>query len=152
MNQKQYIENLRSRLNVVREELNALHEQASSIIREMESKQQLVHHLSRLLTVEGYEAYEDDLEELGPLTRPVDLAFEYMDQQDGHSVVHYRELTSILISRGAIIAGKDPAANLLTQMSKDSRFVRVAPGKYGLTKWRMKKNVSARSRRKKKKS
>jgi len=150
MSHKEYIEILRSRLNTIREELNALHKQASSIMREMDAKQQVAQHLSGLLAAEGYQI---DDEEIGGLsqTRPVDLAFEYLDLQDGHSPIHYKELATMLISKGALIAGKDPPANLLSQISRDSRFVRVGPGKYALAKWKVKPLVSPRSRRKKRK-
>lgn len=151
MSHKEYIETLRARLNTVQDELDTLHKQASSIIREMDAKQQVARHLSGLLAAEGYHVVDD--EELAGLsqTRPVDVAFKYLDQQDGHSPFHYRELATALISNGAIIAGKDPAANLLAQISRDNRFLRVGPGRYALAKWKIKPRKSARSRRKKRK-
>jgi hypothetical protein len=150
MSHKEYIEILRARLNTIREELDVLHKQASSIMREIEAKQQVAQHLTELLAAEGYHVDDEELASLSQ-TRPVDLAFEYLEQQDGHSPIHYKELTTVLISKGSLIAGKDPAANLLTQISRDSRFVRVGPGKYGLAKWKIKPRISARPRRKKRK-
>ena len=150
MSHKEYIEILRLRLDAIRQELDDLHKQASSIMQDMDAKQQIAQHLSELLAAEGYHVDHEELESLGQ-TRPVDLAFEYFDQQDGHSPIHYKQLASTLISKGALIAGKDPAANLLTQISRDGRFVRVGPGKYALAKWKVKPRVSPRSRRKKRK-
>lgn len=150
MSHKEYIEILRARLNTIRDELDVLHQQASSIMRESDAKQQVAQHLSQLLAAEGYHVDDEELAHLSQ-TRPVDLAYEYLDQQDGHLPIHYKKLATLLISKGAIIAGKDPAANLLAQISRDNRFVRVGSGKYALAKWNTKLRVSARSRRKKKK-
>jgi hypothetical protein len=114
---------------------------------EMVAKQEVAKHLSELLTAEGH--HVDELRVVGPSqTRPVDLAFEWLDQQDTHLPIHYKELASILISKDAVIAGKDPAANLLAQINRDNRFVRVGPGKYALAKWKIKPRASAKSRRK----
>ena len=150
MSHKEYIEILRARLNTIREELDVLHKQASSIMREIEAKQQVAQHLTELLAAEGYHVDDEELASLSQ-TRPVDLAFEYLEQQGGDSPIHYKELATVLISKGSLIAGKDPAANLLTQISRDGRFVRVGPGNYALAKWKVKPRVSARSRRKKRK-
>jgi hypothetical protein len=49
--------------------------------------------------------------------------------------IHYRELADLVTSKGAYIPGRDPAANLLTRMSQDSRFRRFERGTYGLQHW-----------------
>jgi hypothetical protein len=148
MSDKEYIEVLTSRYNTIRGELDVLHKQHSSIMQEMVAKQEVAQHLSELLAAEGHQV--DEVRVVGTSqSRPVDLAFECLDQQDGHSPIHYKELASILIAKGAIIAGKDPGANLLAQINRDSRFVRVGPGKYALAKWKIRPRVPARSKRKK---
>ncbi|NMC58668.1 MAG: hypothetical protein GYA51_04670, partial [Candidatus Methanofastidiosa archaeon] len=56
-------------------------------------------------------------------------------------------------SKGILIPGKNPAANLLTQISRDNRFARVSPGTYGLKEWgiqptlKNKKIIKKRSRK-----
>ena len=52
--------------------------------------------------------------------------------------LHYRELAAQLTRKGAYLSGKDPAATLLSQMSRDARFKRGPErGTYGLAGWRM---------------
>lgn len=148
MNDNEYIEVLRSRYNTIRGELEVLNKQHASIMQQMVAKQEVAQHLSELLAAEGHQV--DEVRVLGTnQSRPVDLAFEWFDHQDGHSPIHYKELASILMSQGAVIAGKDPAVNLLAQINRDNRFLRVGPGKYVLAKWKIRPRASSRSRRKK---
>lgn len=49
--------------------------------------------------------------------------------------IHYRELAEILAAKGVYVPGRDPAANLLSHMSRDSRFRRFERGTYGLQHW-----------------
>jgi len=46
--------------------------------------------------------------------------------------IHYVELHRQLAALGVRIPGANPAANLLTHISRDARFVRVARGTYGI--------------------
>ena len=148
MGENEYIEILKSRYNTIRDEIDVLHKQYSSIMDQMMAKQEVAKHLSELLAAEGHDV--DDVRVIrDSQTRAVDFAFEYLDRQDGHSPIHYKELATILISQGALIAGKNPAANLLAQINRDNRFVRVGPGKYVLAKWKIRPRASIRSRRKK---
>jgi hypothetical protein len=50
--------------------------------------------------------------------------------------LHYRTLAQRLSDSGVYVPGQDPAANLLTQMTRDGRFARVGGrGMYGLADW-----------------
>jgi len=49
--------------------------------------------------------------------------------------IHYRDLAGLLASKGVYVPGRDPAANLLSHMSRDSRFRRFERGTYGLQHW-----------------
>jgi HB1, ASXL, restriction endonuclease HTH domain len=50
--------------------------------------------------------------------------------------IHYRELAELLAAKnGVYVPGRDPAANLLSHMSRDSRFRRFERGTYGLQHW-----------------
>jgi hypothetical protein len=78
------------------------------------------------------------------------LAYELLSKLESKESQHYRELYKIFVSKGIPISGKDPAANLLTHISRDDRFVRVAPGTYGLKEWGVepaKKKTSRKKRR-----
>ena len=53
----------------------------------------------------------------------------------GHPA-HYVKLCEHMTSRGAVVPGKNPPANLIAHISKDARFRRVARGTYGLSEWK----------------
>ena len=46
--------------------------------------------------------------------------------------MHYQTVTQRLVSDGLHIPGKNPAANLLTQITRDVRFRKTARGTYAL--------------------
>ena len=61
--------------------------------------------------------------------------------------LHYEQLYQRIVSRDIRVSGANPAANLLTHMSRDSRFVRVGRGTYGIAG-----RDTPRSRRKRRKA
>jgi hypothetical protein len=63
-----------------------------------------------------------------------DSAFSLL--QESHLPMHYKDIASTLKTRGLHISGVDPAATLLSRMSRDDRFKRVKRGTYGLKGWR----------------
>lgn len=69
----------------------------------------------------------------------------------GHPV-YYKELALIVLRRGVMLAGKDPAATLLSHLARDDRFVRPQRrGEYGLREWYKRvRNVGQRGRRRRK--
>jgi hypothetical protein len=60
---------------------------------------------------------------------------------------HYREIHARLCERGAHVPGRNPAANLLTHIARDERFVRVGRGTYGLAEWGQTKGKQGRRQR-----
>lgn len=46
--------------------------------------------------------------------------------------LHYQVLLAQLKELGVHVPGKDPAANLITHLSRDARFIRTGRGEYGL--------------------
>ena len=83
---------------------------------------------------------------------PTDAAFDLFTEL--HQPLHYKELAAKLQEKNVFIPGKDPAATLLSRISRDNRFKRTKKrGVYALSSWRMrdvKKKVS--KKRKKRKS
>lgn len=55
-----------------------------------------------------------------------------MKLRDGGRPMHYQELAKGLQADGIYIPGKNPAANLLTQMIRDGRFKKTGRGTYAL--------------------
>ena len=66
--------------------------------------------------------------------------------------IHYRELAELLAAKGVYVPGRDPAANLLSHMSRDSRFRRFERGTYGLQHWVGEKPQAAAQPRRRKRS
>jgi len=67
-----------------------------------------------------------------------DSAFSIL--QELHQPMHYKDIATALRDRGVHISGIDPAATLLSRISRDDRFKRVKRGTYGLKGWRTPKN------------
>ena len=65
--------------------------------------------------------------------------------------MYYKELCRRVMDRGTLVPGRNPPANLIAHLSRDSGFVRVGRGMYGLSEWKLKGSVRARKRRKKRK-
>lgn len=55
-----------------------------------------------------------------------------------HQPMHYKDITTKLQERNTYIPGKNPAATLLSRMSRDKRFKRTKKrGMYALSTWRV---------------
>ena len=67
-----------------------------------------------------------------------DSAFSLL--QESHQPMHYKDIAGVLQGRGVHISGVDPAATLLSRISRDDRFKRVQRGTYGLKGWRKPEN------------
>ena len=78
----------------------------------------------------------------------VEAAFSIL-QAHGAEPIHYRELASLVIERGAELGGKDPAQTLVSRLVTDERFVRpLRRGWYGLRiHFPKAKSVGARKKR-----
>lgn len=80
---------------------------------------------------------------------PTDAAFNLLTEL--HQPLHYKELAAQLIEKNIFIPGKDPAATLLSRISRDKRFKRTKKrGIYALSSWRM-RNVKKKVIKKRKK-
>ena len=120
---------------------------------ELESRRQpaeeTLRHVEALLRLEGVQfngSQDDNRDEpvgRGSVTGTgiaLDAAYRLLER--GHCSMHYREIARRLREQHVVIAGKDPAATLLSGMARDARFRRVKKrGTYrlsGLTKDRQK--------------
>ena len=78
-----------------------------------------------------------------------DMAYEKLSQSATKEPIHYRRLADLIIADGKLIPGQDPAANLISHLSRDTRFVRVGRGTYGLAEWGLEPVKKVSSRKKK---
>jgi hypothetical protein len=153
-----YSEVLRQKRSEVLREIEELRATLVQTSARIASKESQVRNLEDLLAIEQ-EPNRDQSPINGaasPRTgRIPDDAFQLLSEAG--SPLHYREIARRLTSQGIHIPGKDPAANLLTQISRDQRFGRThRRGTYGLREWpslqaarpvrRAKTSAKARSR------
>ena len=149
MDEKEYIEMLEGKLQEVTSEINELQEKVRGLYADISIRQEQAQSSLQLLQFEGHKVEGVDTEDVGQLNLS-DLVFVYLEDLGKEKPVHYRELANELLSRGTVITGKDPAANLLSHINRDERFVRTAPGTYGLEKWGLEPmKTRRRSKRKK---
>jgi len=88
----------------------------------------------QLLTIEGVPI--DSIDMQGLIQESIsDLAFEYLNSINEKHPLHYMDIFNGILASGKSLPGKNPAANLLTHMSRDKRFIRVSSGTYGLSEW-----------------
>lgn len=129
-----YVEALETKLSEIKGEISELQSKIKDLFGQIEQRQKQADNIVSLLEIEGVSCDEEQRVLLGQISVP-DLAFNYLAGLAKQTPVHYREIAKQLLSQGTLIPGKDPDANLLAQISRDGRFVRVAPGTYGLVQW-----------------
>ena len=146
----EFIEALTNRLSILKNEISALQDEIQGLFISVEKKQKQAQHILLLLSAEGHTVEDQDLRSLGQI-QISQIVFEQMNSDSKKTPIHYRDLTNEIQSKGILLPGKDPAANLLSHISRDERFVRVAPGTYGLNSWGLEPYKPRKRRRKKSK-
>ena len=117
-----------------------------------QSIEEALGHVEALLRIEGWvETGEEDVRcpqvLNGNRKAPADAALDLLSTLG--KPLHYRLMAQQLSDSGVYLAGKDPAATLLSKMSRDDRFKRAPErGVYGLATWRMQKSSSGKRRAK----
>lgn len=112
-------------------------------------------HLEAFLKIEGWvrSRNEDNslvAQVLASSKVPIEAARDVLEKLG--KPTHYRELTTKVLARGIFLSGQDPAATLLSKMSRDSRFKRYGRGLYGLTSWNLRRTSKKRKRSRSRKS
>ena len=100
-------------------------------------------HLDALLRIEGWTdpdggevGHSQVIKSNGAI--PADAAYDLLTTLE--IPLHYRSLAQQLSDSGIYVGGKDPAATLLSKISRDDRFKRSPErGVYGLATWSMRK-------------
>lgn len=143
---EEYIRSLQWRLDNIKDEITTLQNRIQELFREVENKQQQAQNIIMLLASEGSNVDDPELMSLTNIAI-ADLAYDYLSSQGNKKSIHYNELTQILMSKGVLIPGKNPAANLLAHISRDGRFVRTGPGTYGLKEWGLSEMTLSRKKK-----
>ena len=114
-----------------------------------------LNHLEALLQIEGWSESEEGKVHYAQVPGgngkiPIEAAYDLLSTVG--KPLHYRELAQEISKSGVYLAGKDPAATLLSKMSRDARFRRAPErGNYGLASWRMRKNPTGKRKAKRSK-
>jgi len=144
-----YVFELKNKLHLLQGEIADLQKSVQDSLEKIDEKQKIVEHIVRLLEIEGVGLEDSDNADFINKSYS-DLAYELLSELDSNEPRHYRDLYKIFVAKGIPISGKDPAANLLTHISRDNRFVRVAPGTYALKEWGLEPIKKKTARRKRK--
>ena len=110
-----------------------------------------VYHVRALLRFENrYEKNAPNIVEDAAIAKMTeasvtDVAFDLLNELK--QPMHYKEIAAKLQETNTYVPGKDPAATLLTRMTRDKRFKRTKKrGVYILSTWRVGSSKSARNR------
>lgn len=132
-----YVDVLTAKRSEVVRELEDLRRQSSEIAARVATREAQLRNLDELLAMESAARQTSvDLEPAasGPTRHFLDKVYEVIDAAG--QPIHYRALAQRLADDGIYVPGQDPAANLLTQMTRDGRFARAGGrGLYGLAEW-----------------
>lgn len=109
-----------------------------------------LHHVQALLRFEGrYAKSVPNIVEGAALARVAgasvtDVAFDLLNEL--RQPMHYKDIAAKLQETNTYVPGKDPAATLLTRITRDNRFKRTRKrGVYILSTWRASSSKSARN-------
>ena len=129
------------------EQISELEAELSARIEQRKSARAIANeslvHIDALLRIEGsHESPGDAIEphdsRAGRKRESIDGAYELLC--NAGKPMHYREIAETLTDGGIHLPGKNPAATLLTKMSRDARFGRSPRrGTYGLAGWKTRK-------------
>jgi len=148
---EEYIEGIKWRYNSIKNEIADLQNKIQELFVEVERKQTQVQNLINLLKSEGEGI---DTSERGALSSGAiaEIVYQFMVEENSRQPMHYTDITQKIMSQGILIPGKNPASNLLSNINRDTRFVRTAPGTYGLAEWGLKPVQSKKRKSRIKKS
>jgi hypothetical protein len=107
-------------------------------LEELKSKRkpliETLEHVDALLKTEGWVPTVSDDVRAPDRTPPLQAAHDLLRKRG--KPVHYREIASQLLEQGVNIPGQNPAATLLSRLSRDDAFKRFGRGVYGLATWK----------------
>jgi hypothetical protein len=113
------------RVEALREQSHRMHELAAAVDEDLASTLQLLRQLDEILGVAPQMSINDVDEELrGQRLREV--AVRVLKRHKGQAAtVHYKEWYELLVADGHRVAGKDPVATFLTQVSRAREVEKV---------------------------
>jgi hypothetical protein len=127
-----YVAVLRRKRETVWSELEEMRDESRHLGDRIQLKEAQLRNLDELLALEQPPTKRDASNEALPgVGRSfLDAAADLLLREG--SGLHYQELLTRLKQLGVHVPGRDPAANLITHLSRDPRFIRTGRGEYGL--------------------
>ena len=121
-------------------------EQLKTLTGEVEVIQKSIDNIAQLLKFEDVQFEQSSVHEVTQETA-AELAYNYLSTLSQKQPKHYSDIANAILSAGKPLPGKDKAANLLTHITRDKRFVRVSRGTYGLEEWGLKPPITQEKRK-----
>ncbi len=121
-------EHVKARLEELQAQADRLHDLVDQVDRDVKEAARLLRHMDEMLGIAPQLALKMD----GPLSGrelqrvAVDLLQRDQDASAG-APVHYRDWYALLLKAGGRVAGKDPLATFLTQVSRADEVESVRP-------------------------
>lgn len=133
----EFINALNKKMQGLREKKENKMEQLKALTAEVEILQKSIDNITQLLKFEDNQfdkstAFEETQETVA------DLAYGYLTNLQQKQPKHYTDITNAILAAGKLLPGTNKAANLLTHITRDERFIRVSRGTYGLVEWGLK--------------
>ncbi len=151
----EYVSTLEKKRAEVLSQIEDLRREAADITGRLSLKESQLRNLDDLLALEDGRVRKSTEFEIGPVKEKrsasfTDQAAEVLEEVG--KPIHYRELVALLAERKVYVPGKDPGANLIAHLTRDSRFARVGRGMYGLEGWPSVRAAASKRPRKKRPS
>ena len=131
----------------IEHELVEARKQYNELGEALAKKENQLANVEALLEAEGWMDSKDRPQILGRYSSVADNAYAILKEHG--KPVYYKDLVLQMKECGVTIPGTDPAANLLTHMSRDERFDRTARGTYALREWGIAKSIKKTGSQKK---
>ena len=134
MNRDSYHASLLSRRNEVLRDLEHVTQEVARLSEQVAVREAHLRNLEELIRMEGIvpASQQSNTTNGRPGARFLDAADALL--RASRRPLHYQEIAKRLQADGVFIPGKNPAANLLTRMTRDVRFKKTARGTYTITK------------------
>ena len=128
--QSQRVDILLTWKSQIEHELIEKRERYNELGEELSRKEGQLAHVEALLEAEGWVSSRESSQISGRASSVADNAYTFLKEHG--EPVYYKDLLLKMKERGMMIPGTDPAANLLTHMSRNERFDRTDRGTYAL--------------------
>jgi hypothetical protein len=120
----EYVDVLQKKLEILKAEKDQKARDIKDLLNNIGIIQKSIDSIVQLLEIEGVGFNEQFLKDVRRVSIS-DIAYDYLHASTEKKPLHYMDIFNGLLAAGKPIPGKNPSANLLTNISRDKRFTRV---------------------------